>query len=188
MQIMAMRKTEVRRELFNLIKKEAFFKKKVVLSSGKVSNYYIDLRKITLQSKGVYLVANLLWEEIKREKFSFLGGPTLGADPILSAIAYHSYLKGKPLKTFIVRKERKKHGQAQIIEGPSLKRNCRAIIIDDVATTGTSLVEAVKKLIPLEVKIVKAWVIVDREEGAKESLSKLGVSLNSLFRLSDFLK
>ncbi|HEC69044.1 MAG TPA: orotate phosphoribosyltransferase [Candidatus Omnitrophica bacterium] len=183
-----MRKAKVHRELFNLIKKEAFFKKKVLLSSGKVSNYYIDLRKITLQSKGAYLVANLLWEEIKREKFSFLGGPTLGADPILSAIAYHSYLKGKPLKTFIVRKERKKHGQAQVIEGPPLKKKSRVIIIDDVATTGASLGEAAKKLIPLGVKIVKAWVIVDREEGAKEFLSKLGISLNSLFRLSDFLK
>ncbi|RKY42820.1 MAG: orotate phosphoribosyltransferase [Candidatus Omnitrophota bacterium] len=183
-----MRKAKVHRELFNLIKKEAFFKKKVLLSSGKVSNYYIDLRKITLQSKGAYLVANLLWEEIKREKFSFLGGPTLGADPILSAIAYHSYLKGKPLKTFIVRKERKKHGQAQVIEGPPLKKKSRVIIIDDVATTGASLGEAAKKLIPLGVKVVKAWVIVDREEGAKEFLSKLGISLNSLFRLSDFLK
>jgi len=182
-----MRRTKVYRELFNLIKKEAFFKKRVVLSSGKVSNYYIDLRRITLQSKGAYLVASLLWEEIKKERFSFIGGPTLGADPILSALAYHSYLKKRPIKTFIVRKERKKHGQAQLIEGPHLEKNSRVIIIDDVATTGSSLVESARKILSSRGRIIKAWVVVDREEGAREALSKLKIPLYSLFRLSDFL-
>jgi len=177
----------MRKELFDIIRKEAFFIKKVILSSGKTSNYYVDIRRVSLQSRGAYLIANLLWKEISKEGIFSIGGPTLGADPILSALAYHAYLENKHIKTFIIRKERKKHGQAKFIEGPPLKKGAKAIIIDDVATTGKSLVDAVVKLRTSKVKVKKAFVVVDREEGAAENLAKVNLSLFSLFKLSDFI-
>ena len=182
-----LKKDKPKKALFKLIKAQAFRKKKVVLSSGKISNYYVDIRKISLTSKGAFLIANLLWDELKKHKFSSLGGPTLGADPILSAVAYHAFLNKRNLKTFIVRKTQKKHGQARFIEGPTLKKGSKVIIIDDVATTGKSLVESIQKLSGQKVKVIAAFVVVDREEGAKEILAKYNLPLFSIFKLSEFI-
>lgn len=175
-------------KLYKLIKKEAFYKKRIVLSSGKISNYYIDVRKISLKSEGAFLIANSLWQELKKEKCTYIGGPTLGADPILSALAYHAYLDKKPIKTFIVRKKPKKYGQNKLIEGPKLKKGSKVIVIDDVATTGKSLLDAIKKLKSLKVSVKKAFVVVDREEGAKKALKPHKCPLISLFTLRDFIK
>ncbi len=182
-----MKQAELRQQLFNLIKKEAFFKQKVVLSSGKTSTCYIDIRRISLQSKGAYFIAGLLWEQIKNEIFSAIGGPTLGADPILSSLAYHAQLKNRPIKTFIVRKEKKQHGRQQILEGPPINKDSKVIIVDDVATSGKSLVETIKKLQPLGIKAIKACVIIDRDEGAREALSRYNCPLLSLFKLKEFI-
>ena len=183
-----MNKERIKKQLFNLIKKKAFFKRKIVLSSGKISNFYIDVRQISLESQGAFLIANLLWEEIKKDKFSSIGGPTLGADPILSALAYHAYLNKRQIKTFLVRKKKKQHGRSKIIEGPPLRKNSKVIILDDVATSGKSLVEAIKKLRSLKIKVKKALVVVDRQEGAKEALQPYKCPLYSLFKLRDFTK
>ncbi|MBN2119903.1 MAG: orotate phosphoribosyltransferase [Candidatus Omnitrophica bacterium] len=181
-----MNEKDLRRDLFKLIYNEAFFKKRILLSSGKISSFYVDVRKISLKSKGAFLIANLLWKELEKEKFSAVGGPTLGADPILSSLAYHAHIKRKCLKTFIVRKSAKKHGRAKIIEGPNIPKNSKVIIIDDVATTGKSLVEAIQKLRTLKINVTKAFVVVDREEGAGEALSGYGCPLQSLFKLREF--
>lgn len=178
---------DLKARLFSLIKKEAFLQKKVVLSSGRISKYYIDIRRISLTAEGAFLIANLFWPEIIREKVKTVGGPTLGADPILSGLAYHSYIENKALNTFIVRKEKKKHGQKNLIEGPPLRRNQRVILIDDVATSGKSLLEALNSLRERKVKVVKALVVVDREEGAGKLLKFYRCPLVSLFRLKDFL-
>ena len=102
-----MKKTALKKKLYTLIRKQAFYKKKIILSSGKSSNYYIDVRKISLTSEGAYLIANLLWQKLKKEKCTFIGGPTLGADPILSALAYHPYLDKKPIRGKIYLKKPK---------------------------------------------------------------------------------
>src|SRR3989338_8607050 len=103
-------------KLLALLKKEAFKKGRFVLSSGKVSSYYLDGRIITLTPEGVYLTASIILEMLKNKDIDAIGGPTLGADPIVGAIAVLSHIQKIPLKTFIVRKDAKKHGTERKIE------------------------------------------------------------------------
>jgi len=177
----------LRLRLKRLIEKEAFFRKRVVLSSGRISNYYIDLRKISLKSQGAFLLASLFWQKLRAKKFDFIGGPTLGADPILSALSYHAYLKKKPISTFIIRKEKKQHGRRRLWEGADLPRGSRLILVDDVATSGASLVKAVRLMRRRGYKVNEVVVAVDRQEGAQEALEKEKCFLDSLFVLSDFI-
>lgn len=159
----------------------------MVLSSGKVSNYYLDGRLITLSPQGAYLAASIILELIKHKKIVAIGGPTLGADPIVGAVIGLAAIKNKRLSGFIVRKSTKKHGMQRLIEGPPLSKGSRVILVDDVATTGGSLVEASKALSRLGVKVDCAIVIVDREEGARETLAKAGCRLVPLFKKRDIL-
>lgn len=172
---------ELKKRLLVLLKKKAFKKGRFVLSSGKISNYYFDGRIITLTPEGAYLVASIILELIKDKDIDAIGGPTLGADPIVGAIAVLSHIRQFPIKTFIVRKQAKEHGTQRRIEGPALKRKDKVILVDDVATTGKSLVEAKEALNKIDVKVYKAIVIVDRNEGAKENLAKVGLRLESIF-------
>jgi orotate phosphoribosyltransferase len=177
--------SELKGQLLALLKKEAFKKGKFILSSGKESNFYLDGRIITMIPEGAYLVASIMMDMIKADDADALGGPTLGADPIVGAVAVLSHLNKVPLKTFIVRKSAKGHGTQRRIEGPALKEGERVVLVDDVATTGGSLVEAKQVLDSMNIKVVKALVIVDRGEGAKENLDRSGLKLESIFSLSD---
>jgi orotate phosphoribosyltransferase len=151
------------------------------LSSGKISNYYLDGRLITLTPEGAYLVASIILELVRGKNIAAIGGPTLGADPIVGAIACLSHIRGVRLKTFIVRKSAKEHGMQRRIEGPKLKKGDKVILVDDVATTGKALIEAKEALDGLGAKIVRAMVIVDRQEGARENLRRAGLRLDSIF-------
>ncbi|MCM8795792.1 MAG: orotate phosphoribosyltransferase [Candidatus Omnitrophica bacterium] len=175
----------LKKRLLCLLKKEALKKGKFILSSGKTSNYYLDGRVITLDAEGAYLVASIILKLIKDKKISALGGPTLGADPIVGAVAALSHIKKIPLKTFIVRKLAKKHGMRRKIEGPALKKGSKVILVDDVATTGKSLLEAKAALEELGVKVKRAIVMVDRGEGAQEALKRVGCRLDAIFTLND---
>lgn len=172
--------------LFQLLKKKALFKGKIVLSSGKTSNYYLDGRLITLSPEGAYLIADIILDLIKQKKIDAIGGPTLGADPIVGAVAALSHIRKHPLNTFIVRKTPKPHGRMRQIEGPILKKNSRVILVDDVATTGGALLEAKEVLNKEGIKVAEVVVVVDREEGAKENLTKRGLRLTSIFKARDF--
>ncbi len=176
--------TEMKKRLLELIKRDAVFRKKVKLSSGKVSNYYIDLRRITLSPEGVYFASHLIWRMIKDEDVTAIGGPTLGADALVGGVCLLAYNK-KNLKGFIVRKEPKKHGRGNLIEGKDLTPRDRVVLIDDVATTGGSLVRALESLRNKKIKVVKALVIVDREEGAREVFLKLRCPFQSIFTKKD---
>ena len=125
---------------------------------------------------------------IKDEDIEAIGGPTIGADPIVGAVGVLSYLKGRILQTFIVRKSPKGHGTKRQIEGPPLLRGSRAIIVDDVATTGGSILESLEVLKKNGIKVKKAICIVDRQEGARVNLSKAGCSLVSIFKKKDFFQ
>jgi orotate phosphoribosyltransferase len=176
---------ELKKKLAALLHREALKKGKFILSSGKVSNFYLDGRIITMDPEGAYLVASIILERLKGKDIQALGGPTLGADPIVGAVAALSYLRHSPIKTFIVRKQAKAHGTQRQIEGPALKKNDKVILVDDVATTGRSLVEAKATLDKMGVKIDRAIVIVDRNEGAKQNLKKAGCRLEAIFTLRD---
>jgi len=172
-------------KLLTLLKREALKTGRFILSSGKTSNYYLDGRIITLTPEGAYLVASIILELIKDQDIDAIGGPTLGADPVVGAIACLSYINNIPIKTFIVRKGSKEHGTQRQIEGPALKEGSRVILIDDVATTGKALTEAKEALDKIGVSAVKALVIVDREEGAEENLAKVGCKLESIFKIGE---
>lgn len=176
-----------KRRLLQLLKKNALKQGRVVLSSGKVSNYYLDGRLVTLTSQGVYLAASIIFDLIKDKKITAIGGPTLGADPIIGAILGLALTKKKKLSGFIVRKSTKKHGTQRLIEGPDLPKGSRVILIDDVVTTGESLIVAKKALDKQGVIVDCAIVIVDREEGAEENLAKVGCQLIPLFKKRDIL-
>ncbi|MCM8799239.1 MAG: orotate phosphoribosyltransferase [Candidatus Omnitrophica bacterium] len=177
---------EIKKRLFYLIKKNAFFKKKVKLSSGRISNFYFDLRRITLDPEGGYLIAKLILRFLHKKGVKSLGGPTLGADPIVSAVAVLSHLEGISVKAFIVRRKAKEHGLRQLIEGPSLKKKERVILVDDVATSGNSLIESAQILKRKGLIIDSAIVVLDRQEGAKNNLKKEGIKLYSLFKAKEF--
>lgn len=178
---------QYRKRLLRLLKRKALKRGRVVLSSGRVSDYYLDGRLITLSPCGAYLAASIILDLIKNKKIAAVGGPTLGADPIVGAAMVIAGEKGRRLGGFIVRKSTKKHGMQRLIEGPSLPKGSRVVLVDDVATTGGSLVEAKKALDKQGVKVDCAIVIVDREEGAAQNLAKAGCPLICLFKKSDIL-
>ena len=176
-----------KKELYNILKSQAFFLGKVILSSGKESDYYLDARRVTLSSAGAYYCAKVMLECLKGEKFDAIGGPTLGADPILGALNVLSFQAGQSLNTFIVRKAPKPHGRQQQLEGPDLPANATVVLVDDVATTGKAFLESLDVLDKMGVKAPLALCIIDREEGAKDALAKRGCRLVSLFTAKEFL-
>ena len=177
---------ELKDRLLKLLDKEALKRGDFTLSSGKKSNYYLDGRVITLTPEGAYLVASIIIKLYEGKDISAIGGPTLGADPMVGAIAAVSHIKGIALKTFIVRKAVKEHGTQRQIEGPELKKGDKALLVDDVATTGRSLVEAKEILVKNGILCDSAMVIVDRCAGAKENLNRAGLKLESIFTVKDF--
>jgi orotate phosphoribosyltransferase len=177
---------ELKAQLLSLLNKEALKRGEFILSSGKKSNYYLDGRVITLTPEGAYLVASIILELFRGKGIDAIGGPTLGADPIVGAIGALSYIKTIPVKTFIVRKAAKEHGTQRQVEGPALPKGSKVILVDDVATTGKALIEAKQALDKIGITADKAVVIVDRCEGAKENLAKEGLSLESIFTIKDF--
>jgi len=168
---------EEKSSLLQLIKEKALFCQPVKLSSGKKSSYYVDGRQITLSAKGAYLVAKLIFPMIKDDN--------LGADPILGAVICWSHLENFPLQGFIVRKEPKKHGMQRYIEGPALKKGTRVAIIDDVVTTGESVLRSARAVEELGCRVVRIICLVDRLEGAGERLKKYGYKLTPLFTRND---
>ena len=176
----------MKEELRRIIQKDAIFNKRIKLASGKMSNFYVDVRKVTLQPRGLELVAKLIWPIIKKDKVTAFGGPTMGADPIVGGICFLASLKKVKLKGFLVRKEIKGHGRRNLIEGPNLTKRERIVVVDDVVTSGGSLIKAVKVLNESGYKVIKAIAVVDREEGAREAFDEIGCPLVSLFTKSDF--
>lgn len=172
--------------LLELIKKEAFSLRPVVLSSGKKSNYYVDCRMITLHPEGATLVAEIFFDMLDGRDFDALGGLTMGADPIAGAFAVVSFQHNKPKQGFIVRKEQKKHGTQKLVEGP-LKSGSKVVVVDDVATTGDSLLAAIDAVEAFGCIVVGVLVVVDRMEGAKEKLAGRGYILESIFTIEDLM-
>jgi orotate phosphoribosyltransferase len=176
----------LKKKLLALLEKEALKKGRFVLSSGKTSSYYLDGRVITMTPEGAYLVASIILELIRGKDIDAIGGPTLGADPIVGAVAVLSHMRQIPLKTFIVRKATKEHGTQRQIEGPALRKGSKVILVDDVATTGKALIEAKQVLEKEGIMVQAALVIVDRMEGAGQNLAQAGLNLESVFTIKDF--
>ncbi len=179
---------QCRKELFGLLKTKAFFKGKFILSSGKESSFYLDARLVSLSAPGAYYTGRIILDMANGLPVDAIGGPTLGADPMVGAVASLGFQAGKPLPTFIIRKQPKAHGKQQQVEGPELKEGANVIIIDDVATTGKAFIESIEVLQKMKVNILKAICIIDRGEGATEALAKYNVPMASIFTIDEFLK
>jgi orotate phosphoribosyltransferase len=179
---------EEREELRQIIIKDAYFREKITLSSGKKSDYYIDARLVTLSARGVYLCARVILNMVEGMSIDAIGGPTLGADPMIGAIAVLSLQAGNPFNTFIIRKTPKAHGKQQQIEGPPLKEGDHVILIDDVATTGKAFIQSIDVLTKLGIQVDRAICIVDRGEGAREAVAEKGCELASIFDISEIHK
>jgi len=149
------------------------------LSSGKKSSYYFDGRLLSLDPQGAYLIGQVLMPVLRRAGVQAVGGPTLGADPIVTAVAMTSYQEGCPIPGFIVRKEAKSHGTAQSIEGP-LAPGSRVAIIDDTCTTGGSLLQAIAAAEAVGCTVVKVLALLDRREGGTEELRRRGYDFQAL--------
>jgi orotate phosphoribosyltransferase len=144
-----------------------------VLTSGKKSNYYFDGRLLTLDAEGAYLVGRVLLPIALEAGAQAIGGPTLGGDPIVAAVALTSHLEGTPVSAFIVRKEAKGHGTGQMIEGP-LEKGTKVAIVDDVCTTAGSLFHAIEAAEAFGCEVVKVVALLDRHQGGSDELRRRG--------------
>ncbi len=158
-----------------------------VLTSGRTSSYYIDAKMTTLDPQGASLTARLILEMLKPYDIDAIGGYTLGADPIVSAVAALSADTERPLPAFIVRKEPKKHGERKMIEGP-FQKGWKVVVVDDVVTTAGSTLKACQAVEEEGGEVVLALTLVDRLEGGRENLEKKGYKFVSLLTRDDLLK
>ncbi len=156
------------------------------LSSGKMSSYYMDLRTVTLDPEGGYIIGNLIFEIIKDKNPDAVGGLTLGADPISYATSLISYINNQPIKPFVVRKEPKGYGTGKQIEG-NVKHGDRVFIVEDVVTTAGSSLKAAKVAQDFGLKVLGIIAIVDREEGGEQNIRNEGFDFYPVFRISEFL-
>ncbi|MFW6369236.1 MAG: orotate phosphoribosyltransferase [Myxococcota bacterium] len=175
-----------RQRLLELMRERSFERRKVVLSSGKESDFYIDCRATALLAEGHFLIGRLLLEKTP-PNVKAAGGLTLGADPLASALAHTSWLEGRPVDAFIVRKEPKKHGTARFIESPLLPKGAEVVVLEDVVTTGASTLLAIERVREAGHVPVKVIALVDRLEGGREAIEAAGVEVESIFDRTDFI-
>ena len=149
------------------------------LSSGRKSRYYFDGRLLSLDPEGAYLIGRAFLPILKEAEAQAVGGPTLGADPIVAAVALTSHIEGRFIPAFIVRMETKSHGTQQHVEGP-LAPGSRVAIVDDVCTTGASLFHAIEAAEAAGCSVVKVIAILDRHQGGSEELKRRGYDFVSL--------
>jgi len=159
------------------------------LASGKKAKYYLDGKQVTLDPVGSKLVGEGMLQIISDENLgeaTAVGGMAIGADPITSAVVTMSAVAGEnPLRGFMVRKESKKHGTEQFVEGP-VKPGEKVVIVEDVVTTGGSSLLAIERVEKFGLEVIAVISVIDRMEGGKEAFAKAGYPLFSLLNIRDF--
>lgn len=174
--------------LRQLLRERSYEKRRVVLTSGRESDFYVDGKQTSLHPEGAYLIGKLMFFQLnsKEPMVQAVGGMTLGADPLVSAVALVSHLEGTPLPAFIIRKEPKGHGTGQWIEGKkNIPPRAPVAILEDVVTTGGTTLKAIERAEQEGLKVVRVLALVDREEGGAEAICGVGLTLEALFRRSD---
>jgi orotate phosphoribosyltransferase len=155
-------RTSLREEILN----KAVVHGKVILSSGKEADYYVDLRRVTLDAVAAPMVGEVMLDLLKDYDYDAVGGLTLGADPVATAMLHAAAKQGRKLDAFVVRKAEKAHGLQRRIEGPDVAGR-KVIAVEDTSTTGGSVLTAVEALKEAGAEVVAVAVIVDRGAGAK---------------------
>jgi orotate phosphoribosyltransferase len=152
------------------------------LSSGKKSDHYFEGKRLTLHPEGAYLIGKEVLGRLAGTDVEAIGGLVMGAFPIITAVAVVSHQEGRPIPTFIVREQPKEHGTRRKIEG-HFKKGSKVAIVDDVITTGGSVLKAIKAVEEEGCKVVKVIVIVDRNEGGSEQLREEGYDFDAIINL-----
>ena len=184
----------MRVELLELLRTRSFARRAVTLSSGKASNFYIDCKQVTLDARGHVLIGKLLFDALRAVetsegvRFEGVGGLTLGADPLASAVSLTSSLEGHPLPAFIVRKEPKAHGTGAYLEGMgNIAAGGHLVVLEDVVTTGRSAMVAVDRVRAAGYRVGLVLALVDRLDGGREVIEAAGLKLVTLFDRRDFM-
>ncbi|HET7399704.1 MAG TPA: orotate phosphoribosyltransferase [Intrasporangium sp.] len=173
-----------RARLLEIIRDKAIVHGRVTLSSGREADYYVDLRRITLDGEAAPLVGVVLRDLTRDLTYAAVGGLTLGADPVATAMLHAAAGAGERLDAFVVRKAGKAHGLQQRIEGPSISGR-RVLVVEDTTTTGASPLEAVKAARDEGAHVVAVATIADRATGAADRIRAEGVEYRSVYSLSD---
>ena len=178
-----------REQLRALISELAVVRGPVTLSSGLQADYYVDLRRVTLHHRAAPLVGHVLLDLLEEvglgtSEVDAVGGLTLGADPVATALLHAAASRGQDLDAFVVRKEAKAHGMQRQVEGPDIAGR-RVVVLEDTSTTGASPIAAVVAARAAGADVVGVAVIVDRATGARERIEALGVPYYYVFDLAD---
>ena len=171
-----------RAALLQQIKDKAVVHGRVTLSSGREADYYVDLRRITLDADAAPLVGRVMLDATAGLDFDAVGGLTLGADPVAAAMLHAAAATGRRLDAFVVRKEGKAHGLQRRIEGPDVAGR-RVLAVEDTSTTGGSVLTAVEALREAGAEVVGVAVIVER--GAAEAIAEAGLTYRTAYSLDD---
>lgn len=179
-----------RQRLKEILLEKSYRKGTFTLTSGKTSDFYIDGKQTTLSAEGAYLCGKLLFELLQKSPtpIDAVGGMTLGADPLVTAVSIASFLEKKPIPAFIVRKEAKGHGTGNYIEGlKNMKEGCTVALLEDVVTTGGTLIKVIERVEAAGFKVGLIATVVERQEGGTEALAKAGYTLESVFTREQLL-
>jgi len=179
---------QIRRDLARLLKEKSYREGDFTLTSGRKSDYYFDCKQTALHPQGAWLLGRLFLELLKDSAIKGVGGMTLGADPLVSAVTVVSYTEGRPLPGFIVRKQPKGHGTNQYLEGmANFAPGDKVVLLEDVVTTGGTLQKALERVRAEGLDVVGILCVLDREEGGRENLARAGYELTSIFTRSELL-
>ena len=152
-----------------------------------MSQFYVNCKPVTLCARGMFLAGHLLFEEIKNDDVTGVGGLTFGADPLAVATAFASELKSRPVNAFSIRKTRKDHGMIRWIEG-DIQPGERVAVIDDVATTGGSTIKAIERARSEGLKVVRAVILVDRQEGGLDNIRQHVSNVSSVITRDELVE
>ncbi len=175
-----------RDELKSILIRRSILKGDFTLTSGRKSSYYINGKMTSLNSRGLYLAAKLLLDLSSEKEYDAFAGPVIGAVPLIGALLTLCAERGLEKEGILIRKQSKEHGTKSKLEG-RLKEGMRVILLEDVATTGGSLLKAADAIIENGGMIVSIYTLVDREEGAAERIAESGFEFSSLFKVSELL-
>lgn len=173
-----------RARLLELIKAKAVVHGTVTLSSGKEADFYVDLRRITLDGEAAPLVGQVMTDLVRDLDVDAVGGLTMGADPVATAMLHASAAAGRRLDAFVVRKAEKAHGLQQRIEGPSIAGR-RVLVVEDTSTTGGSPLTAVAACREAGAEVVAVAVIADRASGAQEKVEAEGLPYRAAYSVQE---
>jgi len=171
-----------RSDLLSAIKAKAVVRGDVVLASGQRANWYIDLRRVTLDGSAAPIAGRVMLDLTADLDFDAVGGLTLGADPVATAMMHAAGARGRNLDAFVVRKAEKAHGLQRRIEGPDVAGR-RVLAVEDTSTTGSSVLTAVDALIEAGADVVGVAVIVDR--GARQRVTERGLEYRAAYEMAD---